>query len=389
MTGVAKNPNMKRRGGPGLLANIVAPLLKPWLKLLQKNDSGPAAAFTAFQSYLVGDLFMALPALKALAHHVELTVICRPDCAGILRAEGLNGIPFDNAFQIKPGLGSFLDSWRSAWKLRGRLGALSLDFDADPRTAFWLKVAGVKRTVSYHRFAASLFDELLPLPLEAIHQADRDMAVARAFLESETIRKRVRVHGSGKTDSSDFSFPPPTRTLNPNPEPDSPWLISCWTRKDTKNWPLARWDEFLERLLAERVPFRILNAPDGNMEFRTFRARWSERVEFLEDSLTQIARAVQTSKGVVATDNFIGHMAGYYRKPVLWINGSSDPRQVRPKGPQTQGIQVDPMPCRPCGHRCVNAEYKACLTKLSVNSVWRAFEALRATRINPADAPAA
>lgn len=378
MAGTTKNPNMTRRLGPGLLMGIAASLLKPWLWLLRKNPTTVPKNLTVFQSYLVGDLFMALPALKVLANSCEIQVLCRPDCTQILSDEGLQGIPFDNGFFIQPGFFSFFRTLRSAWKLRGEIGTSALDFDADPRTAFWLKIAGATRVVSYSRSFAFLFDDLFPIPDEAIHQADKNMAVTSGFL--------TRHHATGNMK--------PARTKNPpfiglHPPSTETWLISCWTRKDTKNWPLDRWDEFLRRMQETRIPFRILNAPDGGAAFQEFHARWTGRVPFLEGSLREVADAVLASTGIVATDNFIGHMAGYYSKPVLWINGSSDPFQVSPRGPKTRIVQVNPMNCRPCNHRCVNPEYKACLLHLEVNDVWHAFETLRPNGINPGDAPSA
>ncbi len=360
------NPNLKRRGGPGFWALFASPLLKPWLRLFRKGLSPESAPLTVFQSYLVGDLFMALPALKVLAREFDIRVVCRPDCVEILRSEGLEGIPFDNAFFVRPGPASFLKTLRSAWKLRGRLGSFALDFDADPRTAFWLKISGVRRAVSYSRPYAVLFDDLFPIDLKTTHQADKNLAVASGFLEYH------EKHFGNKISPPVLK---PVAASSHSPE-SKEWIVSCWTRKDTKNWPLERWDGFLEKMLDAKISFRILEAPDGDEPFRAFQLRWSGRAPFLRGDLADISEAVRNAAGVIATDNFIGHMAAHYNKPLLWINGSSDPAQVMPKGPFTHCVQVDPMECRPCGHRCVNPEYKACLKRLDVETVWSAFARL-------------
>ena len=373
MAGTTKNPNMTRRLGPGILIGIMVPLLKPWLWRLRKHSASDPHTITVLQDYLVGDLFMALPAIKVLSAEISVKVICRPDCLEILRAEGLEGIPFTNAFFLRPGILSFLTNLRATWKLRGTLGMLALDFDADPRTAFWLKLAGVETVVSFNRSSAHFFDAFLPLPISMLHQADKDLALARALLNSSPCLVQK-------------SVPPRNpRLLEPliptiESQAASPWLISCWTRRDAKNWPFEKWDDFLERMLTRRVPFVVLDAPDGDAAFQDFRKRWSGRVKFLNASLYRISLAVRASAGVVGTDNFLGHMAGYYGKPVLWLNGSSDPAHVMPRGPKTICVQFDPMPCRPCGHRCENVNYKACLTGLSVDAVWNSFELLQSDR---------
>jgi ADP-heptose:LPS heptosyltransferase len=349
------NPNLRPRPFSTWLAGKI---VAPFLGLLRVRRDLPPVVF---QSYFVGDLFMALPAIKGLAAEIPtLQVLCRPDCVQILRNEGLNPISFENSFCMRPGRQSFLATVRAAWSLRGRIGP-ALDLDADSRTGLWLRLAGSKRVASFQRPRAVLFDTLYPLPHMAVHQVDKNVAVADAFLRDLT---------NGR---SGVSLPLPEL----RPAPEGAWLISCWTRLDTKNWPLDRWEVFLERLLALGVSFRVLDPPDGDEGFRAFKDRWAGRVQFLRAPLTEISRVIQDATGVIGTDNFFGHMAAYYGKPVLWINGSSDPRHVVPRGPQTSLVQVEPMPCRPCIHRCVNPVYKECLRSLEVEAVWRAFEDLR------------
>jgi ADP-heptose:LPS heptosyltransferase len=320
---------------------------------------------------MVGDLFMALPAVRTLAQSFRVQVICRPDCVEILRQEGLETLAFDNVFFHRPGPGSFLATLRQAWALRGKLGAVALDFDADPRTAFWLRVAGVSRAISYVRPYALLFDRRFPIAEGIVHQADKNMAVAQGFLGMREVRRLSKAADRREDSGTPASRPAPV--LDPA---TGPWILSCFTRKDTKNWPLDRWSDLLERLAPERIPLLILDAPDGDAAFRGFRDKWSPKVGFIRGPLAQIAGYVRAAAGVITTDNFLGHMAGYYGKPVLWINGSSDPGHVMPQGPRTRCVQIEPMPCRPCGHRCVNPRHKECLVELRSEEVWKAFKAL-------------
>jgi ADP-heptose:LPS heptosyltransferase len=125
-----------------------------------------------------------------------------------------------------------------------------------------------------------------------------------------------------------------------------------WTRKASKNWPLERWEALMEKLTGAGIPFVVLDPPDGDAAFREFRRRG--RADFLRGTLPEIADAVRAGAGVIATDNFLGHMAAYYGKPVLWINLSSPAAQVEPRGPRTLAAH------RP-----------------SVEEAWRTFENLR------------
>jgi ADP-heptose:LPS heptosyltransferase len=367
----APNLNLRRRMGPGLLALLAAAPLRLLLLPLRKRPSAGGAGKTApepvlmFSSYMVGDLFMALPALKRLAAATNLRVICRPDCTEILAREGLQPVPFDNAFLTRRTLAGFLRTAREAWRLRRLGAAIALDPDADPRSALWLRIAGT-RVFSYRRDFGALFDETFPLPPRAVHQADRDLAVVQEFL-----RRHTGVNGNTGTHSSESTPEAPPHSLPlPSSFHSSPftlhsslWILSVWTRKPAKNWPLAHWEEFMERLQREGVPFAVLHAPDGDSAYRLFRARWSGRVRFVEGPLTVIADHVHHAAGVVATDNFLGHMGGYYGKPVLWINICSPAAQVQPRGPRT--VHVQPAESTRPG-------------ELSVESVGAAFVKLRA-----------
>src|SRR5690606_39697796 len=117
----------------------------------------------------------------------------------------------------------------------------------------------------------------------------------------------------------------------------------------------------LDIMVAEGTAFGIVRAPDGDDAYRKFLARWADRAAIVEGSLDDVAGRVRACAGVVATDNFLGHMAGYYGKPVLWINVSSPAAQVMPRGPRTRAVG-DGAPGRPA--------------LPSVDEVWRGFERL-------------
>jgi ADP-heptose:LPS heptosyltransferase len=268
----------------------------------------------------------------------------------------MDALPFPHPLFASAGPAAFLSGLRAAFALRGRTRAFESAFDpsADPRTALMLKAAGCARTEAPKRPFAWLFDASWPEPERGRHQGERDWAAAAAWLASRGI----------KAPPSPPAIAPAAPTAA-----DAPLLLSCWTRKDEKNWPWDRWEEVLALLLSSQRVFAVLDAPDGDAGYAAFRARWRDRVRFLAADLAGIEDAVRACAGVIGTDNFLGHMAAALGKPVLWINGSSDPAAVAPRGPRTEIIQIDPMPCRPCGNRCVNPDYKVCLKGLASSPV--------------------
>lgn len=344
----ARAANFTRRRGRGRLLSLLFPFLKTAAALLRgAPPQGRPETLLVFQAYQVGDLYMALPALRLLSRHKRIVVACRPDCEGLLRRAGLEAMPFPHPFFLNQTPGAFLSGLRAARALRGRIGE-ALDLNADPRTALMLAGAGARPCVTYARPFGWFFDETFPIQPGTAHQSDKDLAVAVAYLARRGIVLAPEaVAAAGAVSGADASL-----------------LLSCWTRKDEKNWPLEYWDKVLERLIAKGRVFAILDAPDGDEAFAAFRERWRGKAQFLSTGLEAIEDSVRRSAGVVATDNFLGHMAAWHGKPVFWINGSSDPAHVAPRGPGTRIVQYDPMPCRPCGHRCVNPRYKCCLLDL-------------------------
>ena len=336
-----------RRSGPGLLLALAWPVLK-LASLFLARRRGEPGTLLVFQAYQVGDLYMALPALELLARHTRVTVACRPGCEGVLRGRGLEALPFPHPAFASSAPSAWSAGLRAARALRGRASRCgeALDLNGDPRTALMLKAAGCARTLSYRRPFAWFFDETFPIAPAGPHQGDKDWAVAAAWLARQGISA------------------PPQPIPSAAPEAGAPLLLSCWTRKPEKNWQLERWEAVLEYLTAAGRPFAILDAPDGDAAFAAFRARWKDRARFLSADLSGVEDAVRGCAGVIGLDNFLGHMAASLGKPVLWINGSSDVDLVAPRGPATAVVQVDPMPCRPCGHRCVNPINLECLRAL-------------------------
>jgi len=395
--GSHKNLNLFRKALPGLLARGVLTPLDPILRLCARpvrrpQGSRPGDHATAparsepvfvFASYMVGDLFMALPALKRLAAVRPVRVLCRPDCAGLVAREGLVPVAFDNAFLTSRSAAAFRRTLRAARALRthpeAAAATFAIDLDASPLSALWLRLAGFSRVASYRRAYGALFTETFDLPAEAVHQADRDEAVVGYVLE-EMATHGLRAEGRGERDHEnqhtipgtttasfgDTVSPPHQSSIINHQSVHTPWLFSVWTRKAAKNWPLEHWDELIAALVAEGVAIEILNPPDADDAFKAFRARWEPgdaasgaRLSFVGGTLDDVADRVRGAAGVVATDNFLGHMAGYYGKPVLWINRSSPSAQVRPRGPRTLEVAAGDTGA------------------LAVESVARAFHALR------------
>lgn len=333
------NRNLRRRPLPGLFALCLAAPLRLLLAPLRRRRD-PAAPPVVFASYMVGDLYMALPSLRLLAN-AGARILCRPDCVPLLARRGIDAVPFANAFLTRRTPGGFLATVRAAWGLRCLPAGEALDLDADPRSALWLRIAGFPRVTSYRRDFGVLFDDPFPLPPGTAHQADRDLAVAKAWLArafgaetADAAARRART-GTARTEAS----PPPSFSSG-LPMDRETWLLSVWTRKAGKNWALDGWDRVIDRLEARGITCLVVTPPDGDATWKAWQARRAATTRFVEGNLAELEDIAAACAGVIATDNFLGHMGGALGKPVLWINVCSPREQVLPRGPRTLDARV-------------------------------------------------
>ncbi len=85
----------------------------------------------------------------------------------------------------------------------------------------------------------------------------------------------------------------------------------------------------------------------------------------LADALALIA----SSQGVVSNDSGMMHVAAAYRRPLVAVFGSSDPRHTPPRSPQAR-IEWLHLECSPCFERTCPLGHTNCLNKLAPASVF-------------------
>ena len=346
----AQNPAFYRRKKDILLLALSYPISYPLWKLFGKGEKRPGKRFvTIFHCYQIGDLYMSLPALHALEKYIPLKIIVPKHQVPILKDKGFSTITGPPSIgSLKQG--KIFSALIHTWKLRSQTGVWGLDFMGDPRAGFLMKLSGIKTCISYR---SHFFDLKLTISHKKYHQAERNMEVARAFL-----RKKI----SRNLPETNFvsSLPSHPQLMDPH----APLIISCLTSKPEKNWPLQYWSELLEFLLSKNETPILIHPPDADEQYLYWEKSWEKTLEIFRGDLGEIEKKVLQAKGVISTDSFMGHLAAYWNKPVFWINGSSDPEFVAPVR-NAKILQLDPMPCRPCLHRCTQEKKLMCLKDLT------------------------
>ncbi len=366
-------PNFRRRNPFGIFLVLSYPIIQAIIWILGKKVRPENLAqkvgdkresILIYQSYQVGDFFMALPAIIKLSGNFKVTVLCRKDCQFVLNNLGIDSLVHENTFLASSGLSTFINTIKSSLILRQAIAninpILSLDFESDPRTAIFLKIAGAPWTISYTRSFGWFFDQTFPLTLNRSHQSEKSIAIS---IEIQKIFSKFIPKGILDSEKNNHEANSEKKDFQKG---SNYFILSCWTRKEEKNWPFQYWNEVLKFISGKKISVQIVVPPEKNSDFLNFKIRWEKKsgISFFEGDLKAIYQITSMSRGIIATDNFLGHMGAYLKKPVFWINGSSNPLHVGPLSPKIKIVQFDPMPCRPCYHRCSNPIHIQCLKEL-------------------------
>lgn len=100
-----------------------------------------------------------------------------------------------------------------------------------------------------------------------------------------------------------------------------------------------------------------------------------------DTSLEELMSVLARSRGVVANDSGVMHLAAALGVPTVGIFGSTDPELTAPLGPRTRVMYRD-VSCSPCFERTcpLDEDRYRCLTEISPQSVLEVLENLLAPR---------
>jgi len=147
----------------------------------------------------------------------------------------------------------------------------------------------------------------------------------------------------------------------------------------SREWPLTRWRQFIDRLLANGSPVVCFCPPGGRS--RLERAGIIERngLQIAEDGIEDFCRRVQTLRLLVCHESFAAHVAIYFGVPKIVISGSGDPDVWL--GGQDYLTAGDKCPWFPCHGRpkCTGkSDQYICVNGVDITIVEKAvLEALR------------
>jgi lipopolysaccharide heptosyltransferase I len=310
----------------------------------------------------IGDVVHTLPALSALkrAGH-EVSWLVEPAAREVLA-----GHPLLETTIVAPAARRFrLAAARATLRdLRRRRFDVALDLQGLFKSASWARLSGARRVIGHARrtrrepLSALLLHETAPVPPEAVHVIDKNLALLRA-LDVDAVGTR------------DFVLPPAPAPVAVGDEPFA--LLNPGGGWAGKLWPAESFGA-LARRVCEHGLRPIVTWGPGEQPL-------AERVVAASNGAAEIAPATsllgfvelaRRARVVVAADTGPLHLACAVGAPVVALFGPTDPARNGPFAPGDAVVRRVPA-CAPCYRRGC-AVHAAIMNDIAVEEVARAVQ---------------
>ncbi len=158
-------------------------------------------------------------------------------------------------------------------------------------------------------------------------------------------------------------------------------------RWNTKRWPLDRFTQIAENLLAQGETLLLLGSPDEKTLCDQIVQAIENRKSKIENilnlagktDLATMAALLARTRLLIANDSGPLHVAAALGTPAVALYGPTNPAFVGPYG-QLQNVLRHDVSCFPCRHR--TCSHHSCMNGLAVDTVWQKTTELLAPTIN-------
>ncbi len=304
----------------------------------------------------LGDILHALPVVHCLRLGLDARIdwVTQTEYTGLVAAfpDVERAIGF-------PRRGSLTDLGAFARELRTARYDLAIDLQGLLKSAFVTRLARARHRIgpSYHREGSRLFYH------EVAGPANRSRhALEQAF--------DVVAHLSLPRCETVF---PISLSVPPMAGP-RPWIaLAPFSRWQSKNWPLDRFDELARRLWRARGgTLFLVGAPDDAAACEKLRGLVGEHAVNMagRTNLVELAGLLSAVDLLVSNDSGPMHLAAAVGTPVLALFGPTDPGLTGPWGARNR-VLTAPVACRPCRRRACGGPH-GCMRDLAVETVEQA-----------------
>ncbi|MBI4350463.1 MAG: glycosyltransferase family 9 protein [Elusimicrobia bacterium] len=355
------------------LAALGVPVVHPGPELGDWAPGGPRPALRPgplkiclLQTAFLGDCVLSLPLLKKLRElfpEAAVSVVTRPETAGIFAASGLAAEIIEDRKKTAPRLAEFA-------RLSGELRARGFDAAIVPhrslRSALLAWRAGIPVRVGFSSSAGSfLLTHKVPFSW-LLHDVERNLALLSPLAEN----LGAAFPGLRETAGAPYS---PQDRITAGINAGSAW--------PTKRWPAGKWARLIRKLAAARGGKVLLVGGPGEKE-------WNGEIERLagpenclnltgRTTMPELMEAIRPLKVFISNDSGPMHIAVALGVPAVGIFGPTT-RELGffPYGPGNRVVET-PLACRPCAlhgsKKCPRGHF-LCMRLPTVEEVFRASQ---------------
>ena len=340
------------------------------------SPQGPRRILVVRLSAL-GDIVMAsglIPALKARFPNAEVSWVCEPVCAPLLkhnpRLKQVIVWP-RGEWQALWKAKRYLDLWRAVRAFRAQLKAEKFDLVLDGQGLLksglvaWFTGAPRRVSIIAREGSHRLVHEVVTPPpgadpvmgSEYRYLAHYLGAPQGSFVHDLAVGERLQAAWGGL----------------PNARPLV--VLAPFTTRPQKHWVEANWSELGRRMLAQGLQPVVLGGPADREAAERICAGQPQLINLagtlkLDESVALIADA----QLLVGVDTGLTHMGSALRIPTVALFGSTRPYREGPKvgGVARTRILYDNLPCSPCRRRPTCNGAFTCMTGLTTERVLQA-----------------
>ncbi len=320
------------------------------------------------QTAFLGDCVLTLPLLRKLREllpEASVSVVTRPETAGIFAASGLaSEIIEDRKKTAASGLSEF-------FRLKEELSERGFDAAIIPhrslRSSLLARAAGIPVRVGFSSSAGSFFlTHKVPFSW-LLHDLERNLSLLSPLAENL------------KTSFPGMRASPEARALSLSGSAGVKAGVNAGSAWATKRWPAEKWARLI-RGLARETGGRVLMV-GGPGE-----AAWNSEIERMADpancfnlagktTMPELMEAIRPLKVFVSNDSGPMHIAVAMGVPAVGIFGPTT-RELGffPYGPANSVVET-PLDCRPCAlhgsNKCPRGHF-LCMRLLTVGEVLKA-----------------
>jgi ADP-heptose:LPS heptosyltransferase len=331
------------------------------LILPRRSPTTSPQSIVIFDTFLIGDLVMLLPLLRALreAHKTaHIALVAGPWAAPIIAGEGLvdEHIAFSAPWAKKQSaLQAAVEVIRLIRYLRARRWDWAIEIRGDVRPIFLAALSGAARRIGFaFTGGEALLTDIVADDGQLRHLVEHHQRIAEHLGVWPADRDYVPgMHLTASETSSVAAV--------------EPYIgFHFGASMALRRLPLAEAAELINSFEHAAEPLILFEAPDAreyNAELREHLSETSRnRLQTWSGSLRDFVVMASRAQRIFAMDSGPAHIAAALGVPTTVFFGPNRPEYTAPLGANVSVIEVRDLPCRPCQNVCTNQIYQACLS---------------------------